>query len=508
MARHRIKRPGLKVAWKAMAIMGALILCLTMVLGLINLIKFQIYSMQTVLLTYFGFLLLIFGVSKLQRRRSSFFLTFFLGTTALAFLATMDINGYFGDRDLSLMTGGTFIFLGLVALISVLIIMSFKSLRNKRRFYQSFSFILFNLGALGILAKHLIVPGLHCYACPWATAGCPIGLLQNWVIMGQIPYYLLGTSVAIFTLFGRAFCGWACPFGFLHDIASMITNVKYKKSNLNNILSRGRRSTGKLGMLTYVTRSTVLIALLIGAWRYAETWFCKVCPAGFIEAALPYRLNHSVAPDPLFVFRVVIFFSLILIALIVSRFWCRYFCPLGHLAGHFNGVSMLQLNLDEEKCNGCGLCKRGCPMELDPESFLKKNPNGRNSLLSHLKRLVNKEQSNCILCGECVENCKNGALTISFLRAPEMAGGAGFAHDIKARLRIGALSQKRQPKVAYREDAIREYDYKKADNVGPEEPITEEYESEGQGAQKAFHAPPQSRRDTYKWPFPVTIYVF
>ncbi|MBN1785594.1 MAG: hypothetical protein JW825_01190, partial [Candidatus Methanofastidiosa archaeon] len=72
----------------------------------------------------------------------------------------------------------------------------------------------------------------------------------------------------------------------------------------------------------------------------------------------------------------------------------------------------------------------------------------------------------------------------------------------------GALSQKRQPKVAYREDAISEYDYKKTENLGPEEPITEEYESEGPEALKAFQTPPQSRRDTYKWPFPVTIYVF
>lgn len=508
MERPRLNARAPRIVWKIALIVGSLLIISAVVIALLGLVSMAIYSLEVIVPIYVGFVLIVASISKLQKRRHPFFLTLILGGSVLALLAGFDIAYETEQTELSVIRGSLSLIL-VVILISFIIMISFKSFTNRRKAYQSFSFIIFNLGAFGFVLKHLIAPGLNCYACPWASAGCPIGLLQNWVIMGQVPYYLLGTSLTIFAIFGRAFCGWACPFGFLHDIVNFVTGVKYKRSNINSLLGVKSNDPWKdrVGILTYFTRSAVFIAMIVLAWRYAETWFCKLCPAGFIEAALPYRLSHSVAPDPLFVFRVVIFFSLILIALIVSRFWCRCFCPLGHVAGHFNRFSLLRLEIDEDKCNDCGLCAKACPMGLNPEFFLRKEQSSESDLFTKVKTMIRKEQSNCILCGECVEKCHRNALSIAFL--PQGAS------------KRVSLAQGYRDRFV---DEIQSSSTKLIKDVRHE--LTPHHKDGAEGAislEKEIESPRQTRKDVargpvrrperpvdsgYNWAFPVSIYIF
>jgi len=492
--------------WKLMLVAGLAMIIGATVLGTMDILSVEMYSLEFLFPNYIGFLFIFSALTKILKRNNSFLVMYFLGSTAFFILAIFDIIFNPDTVEVSVVKG-SIIFMTAVAIISFIILVSFKSLSKKRKIYQSFSFLLFNLGAFGIIVKHLVAPGLNCYACPWASAGCPIGLLQNWVIMGEVPYYLLGSSFTIFALFGRAFCGWACPFGFLHDIMNKVTSVKYKRSNVNVLLRGGARdpTNDRVGILTYVTRTAVFIAMIYFAWSYAETWFCKLCPAGFIEAALPYRLTHSVAPDPLFVFRIVVFFTLIMVALIVSRFWCRYFCPLGHLAGHFNRFSLLRLELDEEKCNKCVICSRACPMELNPEFFLRKELCGESDLFTKAKCMIKKEQSNCILCGECVEKCNRDALSISFL--PSVASkrvkmAEGFRDKFFGE--IQSSSTKLIKNVQHELEPVHR-------RKGADEDLTKDLTVEKVISRPpAKKSPPMRRQvqEMYDWAFPVSIYVF
>ncbi len=423
-----------------MVTIGTVIVLVSLLSMITGILGTKGYSAVTLTMGYCGIVLLGIGASNILNKKYVFFVTIFLSSTALYGLALVryEITGSKESTNIAIWPGTILLAIGII-LFTYIILKLNSSLSNRRKIYQTFSLIMFNLGALGIVAKHLIAPGLHCYACPWATAGCPIGLLQNWVIMGEIPYYLLGYFLTLFAIVGRAFCGWACPFGFLHDVVDKITNVKYSRTNLSHDLYRikcillrkkisgmpkksARPRLDHLGALTYLTRTIVFIALILFAWEFVDTMFCKLCPAGLLEAALPYRLSHNVFSDTLFVMRVVIFTSLLLIAIVVSRFWCRFFCPLGHLAGHFNRFSLLRLKLDESRCISCGLCKKACPMELSPELFLKKQQEKR-SIPNIIFDTINKEQTNCTLCGECVEACKrvSGALTISFDYKPQFS---------------------------------------------------------------------------------------
>jgi polyferredoxin len=246
---------------------------------------------------------------------------------------------------------------------------------KKRRIVQLSSLFFLNLAGIGIIFKILYAPYLHCYACPLASTACPIGALQNFIILGKIPYYLIGYTTIFFTIVGRAFCGWICPFGLLQD-------------GVDKIFNRKKRMTHQFRFTKFI----VLALMILAAWQFSDTLFCKVCPAGFIGAAVPYRIEHGMIFDTIFVLRIVFFIVLMGIIFFISRFWCRYLCPIGAWAGIFNKISFVHLKVDTEKCTRCGICREACPQGIDP--------------------VESERSTDCTLCGECVEACPTGALEL------------------------------------------------------------------------------------------------
>jgi len=86
----------------------------------------------------------------------------------------------------------------------------------------------------------------------------------------------------------------------------------------------------------------------------------------------------------LFVLFIVLIFT-------VERGWCRYFCPIGAFLAPFNKVSVLHVDVDEEKCIHCNACVLQCPMGIDVPNMYK--------------------DPECILCGKCIEVCPRDAIS-------------------------------------------------------------------------------------------------
>ena len=59
--------------------------------------------------------------------------------------------------------------------------------------------------------------------------------------------------------------------------------------------------------------------------------------------------------------------------------------------------ALIQYFIDEEKCNGCGLCLRQCPKE---------------AVIGELKEVHKIDQSKCSRCGICFESCKFEAVMV------------------------------------------------------------------------------------------------
>lgn len=240
-----------------------------------------------------------------------------------------------------------------------------------RTLWQLLSLVAANLYALPPFLKHLPYPFLHCYACPLAIGACPLGTIQYFLILRRVPLFTLGALVAVGAWWGRKSCGWLCPFGFLQELGHRL----------------GRRLhlpayavTNRFTWTRWLAAGALVVALPLLA---REPWFCRLCPAGTLEASLPWL---AIAPDLrelaglLLGVKVAILIVLMAAVLMVKRPFCRFACPVGLTYGLTNRWSRHHLTVDTS-CTRCGWCREICPMEhevwRDPRS------------------------SQCILCLEC-----------------------------------------------------------------------------------------------------------
>jgi ferredoxin-type protein NapH len=253
-------------------------------------------------------------------------------------------------------------------------------LSSKRKIIQVTALIVSNLGFLRILKTGFTCSFLYCHGCPFAAFGCPIGIIQHFIIDGQFPLFALGSLGVYGTLLGRVFCGWACPFGALHDLLSYLRGDK------------GFRTKS-----FWYAKFIMLFIVLGSAWFFLDTIFCKYCPSGSLFATIPALIPHQLFSrgfSPSGIFLHIHMLTLILtiaIALMISRFWCRYLCPVGAIAGAFNKVSMVNIGLNEKTCKKCLVCLEACGMGI-----------------TKLEEIGNS--TDCILCGRCIERCPEKAL--------------------------------------------------------------------------------------------------
>jgi len=247
--------------------------------------------------------------------------------------------------------------------------------RDKRRLAQIAALAVSNLWFFHILQTGFVCPFLYCHGCPFAAFGCPIGVIQNFITYRQIPWFTIGSLGVYGTLLGRVFCGWACPFGALHDLLSYLRDGK----------------SFKIQPLWF-TKFIVLFIVLGAAWYAVDTVFCKCCPSGSLFGSIPFLIqNPSISVGKPFYTHMFTLALTIALGLLISRFWCRYLCPLGAIAGAFNKVSLTAIDWDETKCKKCKVCLDACVMGITEMDEVGSS-------------------TDCILCGRCVEACPEKAL--------------------------------------------------------------------------------------------------
>ena len=226
--------------------------------------------------------------------------------------------------------------------------------------------------------KSFCFPGLNCYACPLARFACPIGSFQHFIAIRQFPYYILGFIGLVGVASGRFICGFLCPFGFFQELLYKIRTHKIK---LHKIFS----------YLKYLVLVGVAVVVV---YITEETWFCKICPAGTLEGGIPQLILDAplrALVGWLFYMKYTILLLIVTFAILIKRPFCRALCPLGAMLGLLNKVTQLQLKVDKEKCNECGICYKICPMEI--------------------KIYESPRHFDCIKCFSCKSACPQNAIT-------------------------------------------------------------------------------------------------
>lgn len=228
------------------------------------------------------------------------------------------------------------------------------------RFWTQAAFLLAWLDPLMLRLHTVCGPVFHCYSCPLATFACPIGVLANFSALHVFPYVAVGVLLLFGALVGGFVCGWACPFGFLQDLLGKIPTPKF-------------RLPGWMGYFRYVVLVGLVLVIPYLFGEESPLFFCRLCPAGALEAAVPYTVSQAMAGQEIVwpsAVKLAILGVFLLSALFVWRPWCRLFCPLGAIYTLCNRFAFLVLRFNSSGCTDCRLCERFCRYG----AFVKKQP--------------------------------------------------------------------------------------------------------------------------------------
>jgi ferredoxin len=145
----------------------------------------------------------------------------------------------------------------------------------------------------------------------------------------------------------------------------------------------------------YLKFGILLLVAGVASYFTAEPWFCKLCPQGTFGAGIPLVLWDPVNAlrglvGWLYWVKIGLLLFFIIASIAIKRPFCRIICPIGAVYSLFNKGSLMHLAFDKNTCIQCGICRKVCPMDIDPVQ----NPN----------------QLECIRCNECVAACPKSCL--------------------------------------------------------------------------------------------------
>lgn len=202
-----------------------------------------------------------------------------------------------------------------------------------------------------LLRLHAICsPVFHCHSCQLATFACPIGVLAQFSALHLFPFLAVGTLLVFGALFGSFVCGWACPFGFLQDLIARFPTPKFSLPDWT-------------GHFRFVVLGALVLAVPFLLGEFSPLFFCRLCPAGALEAAVPYSLSQVGTGEEIVWPSVakMVSLGLVVSAMLFSwRPWCKVLCPLGAIFALMNRVSLLFMRFHPNRCRDCAVCRSLC----------------------------------------------------------------------------------------------------------------------------------------------------
>ncbi len=286
---------------------------------------------------------------------------------------------------------------------------------NKRRFIQILSTILHNGYINSIFTyniytgflKKFCAPGLNCHSCPASFFGCPLGILQNFLISIRILslqvflgalFYITGFFFLFGFALGRFICGWLCPFGFLQDLI-------YKIPFFKKIIILPFQIQRYFKYIILIIFIFIIPLFVITNLGYGILGFCKyLCPAGTLEGGYLNLLLHKnlrTLVGNIFYLKSLILVSIFLLCIIDLRFFCKNLCPLGLIYGFFNRFCFLKLSFNPDRCTSCKICENICPSNLSI-------PDQLNSV-------------DCFRCLNCMQICPTQAINLNIGKINELS---------------------------------------------------------------------------------------
>lgn len=247
---------------------------------------------------------------------------------------------------------------------------------------QLLSAVFFNIGLFQL--HSVCFPVLNCHSCPVSVFSCPLGIIGQFAGVGIIPLSVVGSVALAGVLAGRFLCGWACPFGFLQELLYKVPYVKFSIPSWTRFI--------KYGLFI-----GLVVAVPIIFSTSSPIYFCRLCPVGTLESAIPWAIINGTTDIVFLSLRIFILLAVIVLVMGHRRFFCKVICPLGACLSVFNRVAAVFPERKTE-CMDCGACSRTCMMETS---------SGESRF-----GVYDGHPEECISCLECRNKCPSRAISI------------------------------------------------------------------------------------------------
>lgn len=277
--------------------------------------------------------------------------------------------------------------------------MNFKYIKNTDKPIQKIRLAIQSAFALlciwiGIEFSHFIAflesDGLKIFTQrpPGVEGFLPISSLMSLVYFiqtGQIHnvhpagFFIFVAIVSVSFVFGKSFCSWLCPVGFISEMVGDFGEKIWKKYFKKEIkLNR---------FIDYPLRA--IKYLLLAFFAFAIFSMTETALTVFLSDA--YNIAADIKLYYFFAeisrFSLIVIGVLFLLSIFIRNFWCRYLCPYGALLGLVGFISPNKIKRNTVNCIDCGLCSKACP------SLIK---------VDKVKTVLSDE---CTSCLSCVDVC-------------------------------------------------------------------------------------------------------
>lgn len=184
--------------------------------------------------------------------------------------------------------------------------------------------------------------------------------------------FIFFAVIMVSLVFGKSFCSWLCPIGFLSELIGEFGEKVFKK----------RITPQKWLDIPLRSLKYLMLAFLFYSVFYLMT---NIAIKAFLDS--PYNLISDVKMYYFFAeisqLALIITGALFVLSILIRNFWCRYLCPYGALLGILNFLTPTKIKRNPISCIDCNLCAKACPNRIDVDK---------------VKTVWSDECTSCVMC--------------------------------------------------------------------------------------------------------------
>ena len=212
--------------------------------------------------------------------------------------------------------------------------------------------------------------------------------------------------IALTLVFGRIYCSVICPLGVFQDVLARLRRKKNKYGYSPEVkwlrypvlavfVLAAVAHVGSLFQLLapYSSYGRIATMILQPLWLMGNNLLASLAERA--DSYAFYSVDVWMRSLPVLVVAAVTLVVLFVLAWRGGRTYCNTICPVGTVLSLLARFSCLKVRFDEDKCRNCSLCSKNC----------------KAACIDYKTHTV--DYSRCVVCGNCIDSCKFGALKYS-----------------------------------------------------------------------------------------------